>query len=292
MTTLYIPQYLIQVSRIRNLLRFYRDSFLSLSYIDGTGYQTDSAYDIWINLCLITSKTRPAFLVQWIDYMDPTVYEKIMSLLVHYRDNLEPDDIDYRLLFLIDPSGQGVIVTTYYSYYKDGIRDLYSKYLQSDSDDILLGLILGFPAAGEITLQPGEMEYIDRDIQPPGRHAFTIYAKPDGFNPIDIMANIYRTAEARNRLNEFALKIIETVKIYDPETVILISDTQPITDTRITLKNILLEQEADEEDTQIKSEDDITQYDADSNDQDDYKSKNWNTEFDRIFELGYIYNRK
>lgn len=297
MTSVYVSsEYLAQVSRIRNLLRFYRDSFLTLSYVDGTGNYVESAYDIWINLCLITSKVRPAFLVQWVDYMDPEVYQKIMRLLVHYRDNLSADDVDYRLLFLTDP--QGIIVTTYYTYYRSGLRDLYSQYIRSH-DDVLLGLILGYPAAGEISLQPGFLKYIEENRPPPakempgqpevvsGRYVFCIYAITYGSGAREIMSNIYRTDEARQRLNDFLFKIIETVKLYDSETQILISDTQQITDQRISRDNIYIErprQYSNPSSSDIKLRDDFIK-------SPDREKENWNTDFDRIFELGYIYNR-
>lgn len=285
MTTVYVSsEYLAQVSRIRNLLRFYRESFLTLSYIDGTGNYSESAYDIWINLCLITSKVRPAFLIQWIDYMDPEVYKKIIRLLVHYRDNLNSTDLDYRLLFLTDP--QGIIVTTYYTYYKNGLRDLYAQYVRSH-DDLLLGLILGYPAAGEIALQPGDLEYLEQDRQPPGRYIYSIYAITYGSGPREIMSNIYRTVDARQRLNDFFLKIMETVKLYDSDTQILVSDTQQITDPRIVRDNIYIErprQYSKPSSSDIKRRDDFIK-------SPDREKENWNTDFDRIFELGYIYNR-
>lgn len=332
MTTVYVSsEYLSQVSRIRNLLRFYRENFLALSYIDGTGNYVESAYDIWINLCLITSKVRPAFLVQCVDYMDPEVYQKIMRLLVHYRDNLTASlqpgspmgiigDVDYRLLFLTDP--QGIIVTTYYTYYKNGLCDLYARYIRSH-DDLSLALILGYPydtfrvsrrletislevVGGENIVQSGDKEYIEPQANKMhryherisdykqgdashllGRHIFTIYAITYGSGSREIMRNIYTTIESRNRLNDFLIKIIETVKLYDSDTKILVSDTQQITDKRISKDNIYIERQrlkSKVSSSDIKCRDDFIK-------SSDREKENWNTEFDRIFELGYIYNR-
>ena len=139
MATYVSTEYLQQVSRIRHNLNRYRSDFLSLSYINSTECQIDSIYDIWINLCLITSKIRPAFMIKWSDYLDPQVFKRIIQLLINYRDSLDDSDIDYRLLFL--PDSQGIIITTYYTYYKQNLYSIYAKYKHSNHDEILLSKI-------------------------------------------------------------------------------------------------------------------------------------------------------
>jgi hypothetical protein len=286
MQSVYVSQeYLAQVSRIRHHLQCYRSNFLSLAYIDGIGHEADSAYDIWINLCLITSKVRPAFLVQWIDYLDPEIYIKIIKLLKDYSNTLDPRDLDYRLLFLTDP--QGIIITTYYTYYKNNLHNIYANYLQSDHDDTLLGNILGYPAAGENSLQSGDKEYFAQNQQPPNRHTYGIYITTYGAGSKMIMINIYRSSEARTRLNNLFLQITETIKLYDPDSIITVEDSQSVIDPRISQGQI----------HRYKSRSSINISECQRNTYNKFINsseriqENWNTEFDRIFELGYLYNK-
>lgn len=327
MTSTYVSvEYLTQVSRIRYYLQKYRNNFLSLSYIDGTGHIVDSAYDIWVNLCLITSKVRPAFLIQWTDYINPTIYDKIMKLLINYRDDLDYRDIDYRLLFLTDP--RGIIVTTYYSYYKVGfvldsriitVRELYARYLLSNRHDLnILDNILGYPTTGK---------YLSKDN--PNSNIYSIYVTVSGSNALPILTNIYYTntinkepnqtndvftpsmyiedmsskdehsfnisninkisnEKSRILLNDLYLKISETVKLYDLDAKITIFDSQPIDDIRISSDNYHIE-------FTNKEKAKVTKYDKTIYEEfiksTDRTNENWNTEFDKIFELGYIYNR-
>lgn len=282
MTTTYVSSdYIQQVARIRQHLTQYKNAFLSLTYVNGVGAISESAYDIWVNLCLITSKIRPAFMIQWVDYLESDTYYKIMNLLVNYRDALDPVDIDYRLLFLTDP--QGIIVTTYYSFYKTGLRSLYQQYIDSDRDVTLLGKILGYPAAGEHKLLPGEQEYFKLNQQPPGRHTYSIRT---GKNQT-ILANIYRTPETRARLNDLFITIRDIMKLYDPNAIILVEDSQTPIDPRITAKDIYIPYKILMIDL---SETRTSQYELFIN-APERLVENWNNEFDRIFEIGYIYNR-
>lgn len=274
MSTIYVSnEYLQRAARIRNHLNTYRKEFLSLSYIDGSGMYSQSCYDIWVNLCLLTSKIRPAFMVQSIDYMDPDTYDTILKLLKNYRDDLSPEDIDYRLLFITNP--QGIIVTTYYTFYKGGLRNLYQQYV----GNILLGKILGYPAAGEDEPKSGDIEYLERGEQPPGRYTYSIYAITPGSNPSQIMVNIYRTSESRKKLNDLTVLIKETMKIYDPQCIISVDDTQNLTE--VSKDNSLLQQAEVSEDQRQKYKEFINDPRR--------KQENWNDEFDRVFEMGYMY---
>jgi len=271
-----------QQSRIKHHLIQYRDKFLNLGYIDGTGYKVSSAYDIWINLCLITSKVRPAFMVQWVDYLDHRVFEYIMGLLTNYRDGISLEDVDYRLLFITDP--QGVIVTTYYSYYKNKLREDYSDYFASSYDNLLLGIILGYPAAGEIELQPEDMKYFNNNKQPPGRYMFSIYGSVRGSGQQQIMGNIYRTSQSRNKLYEFYKHIVDVMKVYDPNAIIVVSDSQgsllspEFTYVRTTPESVNVTKEMQQSyDNYIENP--------------ERKRTNWNTDFDSIFEIGYMYHQ-
>jgi len=272
-----------QMTRIRQHLNQFHSAFLSISYINGTGKLVDSAYDIWINLCLITSKVRPAFMIQWVDYLNPKVFEYIMALLVNYRDSLDDRDIDYRLLFITDR--QGVIVTTYYSYYKNNLRETIADYSTSQGvrSNLLLGLILGYPAAGEITLEPGDMEYLNRNEQPPGRYIFSLFIVTYGSGTQQFLANIYRTDSSRNKLYEFYNRVVTAIKVYDPESLVLVEDSQGSLVTSnatyrqspIKLMKITPELEKAYQ-SYIKDQARL--------------EKNWNNDFDRIFEIGYEYN--
>ena len=273
-----------QMIRIRQHLSSYRAWFMDIPHIDGAGGVRESCYDIWINLCLITSKVRPAFMVQWVDYIDPTVFERIMFVLTNYRDNLDNQDIDYRLLFITD--SQGVIVTTYYNYYKNNLHKLLSNYSQADHDgrQLLLGLILGYPAAGEITLHPGDLEYIDRDVQPPGRHTFSLFVSVPNSETTQIFANVYRTPSSRTLLYEFYNKVVSAVNVYDPDSKVLVEDSDgslvpPDSTYQETPSNYVpITPEMDEKyQTYINSPDRALQ--------------NWNTDFDGIFEIGYFYGK-
>lgn len=294
MTSVYVTsEYSTQVARIRNLLQLYRESFLSLNYVDGTGHLIDSAYDIWINLCLIISKTRPAFLVKWSDYMSPSIYQKIMRLLVHYRDNIIPQDLDYKLLFLTDH--QGIIVTTYYSYYKRNFRDIYANYLfngklaqnfvdaklsdDSDTCEKLLCMILGFPAG-----ESGESIVKENLETKHPQYRYTIYAKIDGIDAKPIMTNIYRTLDSRKNLNELVPKIKDVIKLYDNDSIITTFDTQSTDNLYLKDTHILHRDISNISDKEKKRYDDFIDFSQ-------HKDENWNTEFDRIFEQGYVYNR-
>lgn len=284
--------YTEQVSRIRHHLQQYRGAFLSLTYIDGTGREVNSAYDIWINLCLITSKVRPAFMVQWVDYMNPSIYVKIMKLLVHYRDRLDQRDLDYRLLLLT--GRQGIIVTTYYSYYKNmhltntcnsnnicartTLRDLYAQYISSDYDIFILGNILGYPAAGESSASSDE------------KYIYSIYVTPYGIvspTSLDIMTNIYTTKEARGRLNNLFVQVNASVKLYDPDAIITVQDCQQITDPRIPKDKIHINRERRQAEISPIDEANYKTFIHSL----DRKTEIWSDGFDRVFELGYIYNR-
>lgn len=273
-----------QMFRIRQYLGRYHNSFFSLSYIDGTGKYIDSSYDIWVNLCLITSKVRPSFMIQWIDYLDPKIFERIMNLLLHYRDNLDPRDIDYRLLFITDR--QGVIVTTYYTYYKNNLSKIITDYSIStgDSSESLLGLILGYPAAGEILLTPDDNEYLYNNEQPPGRYSFSLYISSYRLGTKHFFGNIYRTSQSRNKLYEFYKRVVMAIKVYDPESLVLVDDSQG----SLVPSNIVYHPSPI--DTIEVTPDMETQYQTYIKDP-LLLEKNWNDYFDRIFETGYRYNR-
>ncbi|CAH6420621.1 Hypothetical protein HVR_LOCUS1239 [uncultured virus] len=270
-------------------------------------------------------------MIQWIDYLEFNVFNKIMDLLIKFRDEcvnkidcvenasddlttrsgyssmkistarstfeIEPNsihrgikdttadpldltDLNYRLLFLTD--SQGVIVTTYYTFYKQGLYKTYAEYLRNDRDDYYLGKILGYPASGEIELYSGDMKYIERDEQTPGRYGFSIYAITYGSGYRQILANIYRSTRSREALYDLYRKIVEALKIYDSDSEVLIEDEQgsllssnkTIPEIETVKMKIIKEQE-EERDKFIN----------------DLKlvSKNWNTEFDRIFEQGFFY---
>lgn len=310
MTTYVSSDYIQQVARIRQHLNHYRGSFLSLNYISGDRIPIDSAYNIWANLCLITSKVRPAFLVQWIDYMDPSIYQRTMELLVKYRDTLDDRDIDYRLLFLTDP--QGIIVTTYYTYYKQNLRNIYAKYITSYHDNInlvkgakllppedsgsLLGIILGYPAIGGLEFHKEDLEFLNKNQQPlstsgcqvessilPNRYIFSIFIVTFGSGVRQILANIYRSQNSRIKLYELYKKISDTMKIYDPESIVIIEDTQGslISPNETLQPNDFIRIDV--------SKEDIILHQA-FIDSPDRKEENWNNEFDRIFELGYLYH--
>lgn len=108
--------------RLRQHLNYFRSSFLSLKYIDGSGISRYNAYNIWINLCLLIARVQPCFMVRSTDYADGKIYNKIMQLLSNFRDTMSLADLDYRLHF--DVSDIGVCVYTNYSYHKEDLSDL------------------------------------------------------------------------------------------------------------------------------------------------------------------------
>lgn len=289
--------YTDQVSRIRHHLQQYRGSFLSLAYIDSTGSEIGSSYDIWINLCLITSKVRPSFIIKWTNYLDPNIYIQIMRLLVHYRDTLDSRDLDYRLLFLTDRNG--IIVTTYYSYYKHAfvsdpivpdtqnpsVRNLYAQYRSSDFDATILDSILGYPAAGDSIIS-------SHHNGTSGGHSYSIHVIPPGVAPrsstsLNIMTNTYMTSDARDRLNSLFLKIEATVKLYDSHTIVTVSDSQKITDPRISEEKLFV--------YRPRRQVEVSSTDAANHkafiESHDRSMETWNDSFDHAFEIGYIYNR-
>ena len=276
-----------QMTRIREHLSKYYKLFMDISYIDGAGNIRDSCYDIWINLCLTTSKVRPAFMVQWVDYIDPSVFEQVMSVLTSYRDNLEDRDIDYRLLFITD--SQGVIVTTYYTYYKNNLNKLISDYSRAvnGTRHHLLGLILGYPAAGEITLHPGDFEYLDRDEQPPGRHTFSLFVSPLDAATVQIFGNVYRTPSSRSLLYEFYNKVVPAINVYDPQSKVLVEDSQG----SLVPPDSTYDDSTYDDSTYVLPTPEMEEKYYTYINSPERSLQNWNTDFDRIFEIGFFYGK-
>jgi hypothetical protein len=271
-----------QSNRVRNHLQRCRDQFLTYNYIDGSGFNR-SAYPIWVNLCLITSKVRPAFMIQWVDFLDSQDYENILHLLRKYRDSLHRDDLDYRLYFITD--SQGIIVTTYYTYFKRDLKHLHDEYLETTggSREILLGRILGYPSAGENILTRDEERYIDRGLQPPGRYSFNVYVKIPGLTSDQIIGMIYRSSESREKLYSFSNRIRNALKVYDPEAQVKILDDQGslVSDSETYFP---------EERLSIEISEMMEQKYQEFINSSDRIYENWNDEFDHIFTMGYRYH--
>lgn len=259
MATYVSSTHIQQFQRVRNYLQSYRDRFLNYNYIDGTGAYT-SAYPIWINLGLITSKVRPAFMIQWVNFLYPADYEAIMQLLTAYRDD---SSLDNRLYFIT--MSQGILVTTYYTYFKRGLftRDL--------TNEVELGSILGYPSTGE-----------HQPIDHPNRYGFGIYVKLTGLDAEQLVGVVYRENASRQRLYDWYRQIKTAVKVYDPEAMVMVEDEQgslvSAAETYISEYKRRLHISDTEE--QIYQEY-ITSPDR--------LLENWNNEFDTVFRLGYNY---
>jgi hypothetical protein len=234
-------------------------------------------------------------MIQWTNYLDPNIYDQIMRLLVHYRDTLDSRDLDYRLLFLT--ARTGIIVTTYYSYYKQAfisdtqnpsIRNLYAQYKSSDFDATILDSILGHPAVGDSIISSNILQHNETS----GQHSYSIHVIPPGVAPrsatsLNIMTNSYMTPDSRERLNSLFLKIEATVKLYDPHALVTVSDSQKITDPRITDEKLFV--------YRPRRQIEVSPSDAANHrvfiKSHDRSREIWNDSFDHAFEIGYIYNR-
>lgn len=267
-----ISGYIDQVHYVREQLLKYRNALIAVAHTHSSGAEISSSYDVWINLCLVTMKIRPAFLIRWTDYIDPDIFRRIMEILCNYRDNLRTIDLDYRLLFL--NTAQGIIVTTYYSYYRSGLNKWYGAWRATGGSASeareLLNVILGYP------------KETDLDIGDDQR--FIIYSGTYGIQPRILFAGRYSTAASRDDLYKLYLRIVQGTHLYDSDAQIYISDSAGLLYSNVaappnsisTIKNRNI------------SEVERNRYTAFIN-SGDRQTENWNTDFDRVFELGYLY---
>lgn len=155
----------------------------NMKYIYNTNQVASGKY-YWYNLKLLEHNLRPAFMIQWIDFKDIIDYYKVLLLIQRDYINIK--------FFKID---QGMIVT----YNRDNIVSelvtLYSNEISSEYKDKLLGLILGYPCAGEIYNVPINRHFIEMYI-----------------NNIQLMVNVYQTEESKQKFIELFNRVREVFK--------------------------------------------------------------------------------
>lgn len=293
MTTYVGSAHIQQSNRVRDRIQQIRDRFLTYTYLNNRGIHV-SAYPIWANLCLITSKVRPAFLIRWEDFLQLEDYRQIMNLLLAYRDSLSLTDLDYRLYFITDRTG--IIVTTYYTYYKRHLDTVITQYLtfgtqniESPTQDLSSGTQdIGSGtqdlSSGTQDIGSGISPILGYPILEDGTYRFGIYAKHYGLDSEQLLETRYESPDVRPQLYNLYTLIQKTMHLYDPEVRITVEDEMgpQVSDLELYIP----ESKTHGEITETMYE----QYQINLQSP-DRLSENWNNDFDAVFSIGYNYHK-